>query len=78
MSKQLTHEDYKLIADAIRSYEAEHEIDNALHFIAEGNYSQMPPRAVAYISRCINVNEQAVRRAWNLYRIVQNGILARK
>lgn len=78
MDRVLTRKDYELIADAIRSYEVEHEIDSALHFIAEGDYSQMPPKAVAYISRCINVNEKAVRRAWDLYRIVQNGILARK
>jgi hypothetical protein len=53
------------------------EVNDALHFIAEGDYQQMPPKSVAYISRCINASEFAVRRAWELYKIVKDGMFYR-
>jgi len=53
------------------------QVNDALHFIAEGGYVQMPPKSVSYISRCVNASEYAVRRAWELYKIVKDGMFYR-
>lgn len=49
------------------------DVNDALHFIAEGAYVRMEQKSVSYISRCVNASEAAVRRAWELYQIVENG-----